>query len=215
MLKKRPLLWPVDVPEAEIIFVDAHLSTPISGRRSCATSSRLKIGLADKELRRYLGEVFPRLALQKELRVEEGHLMPGHVHMLLSIPPKHAVSQVVGYIKGKSAIHLARVCGERKRNFVRAGPEDFSSTRSAATRTRSPLTFAGTRRRCPPHRPVMALHIDRDGAAQPILTSRQHKSYPIYLAFLIMQARSSTATRSRGLLVHCPVTAAFASDLRV
>ena len=71
-----------------------------------------------QELRRYLGEVFRKLALQKELRVEEGHLMPDHVHMLLSIPPKYAVSQVVGFIKGKSAIHLARVYGERKRNFV-------------------------------------------------------------------------------------------------
>ena len=71
-----------------------------------------------QELRRHLGEVFRRLALQKESKVEEGHLMPDHVHMLLSIPPKHAVSQVVGYIKGKSAIHMARVYGERKRNFV-------------------------------------------------------------------------------------------------
>ena len=44
--------------------------------------------------------------------------MPDHVHILLSIPPKYAVSQVVGYIKGKSAIHLARVYGERKRGFV-------------------------------------------------------------------------------------------------
>ena len=58
------------------------------------------------------------LRLQKESKVEEGHLMPDHVHMLLLIPPKHAVSQVVGYIKGKSAIHMARVYGERKRNFV-------------------------------------------------------------------------------------------------
>lgn len=70
------------------------------------------------ELRQYLGEVFRRLAAQKESRVEEGHLMPDHVHMLLSIPPKYAVSQVVGFIKGKSAIHLARVYGERKRSFV-------------------------------------------------------------------------------------------------
>jgi putative transposase len=69
-------------------------------------------------LRKHLGEVFRRLAEQKESRVEEGHLMPDHVHMLLKIPPKYAVSQVVGYIKGKSAIHLARVYGERKRNFV-------------------------------------------------------------------------------------------------
>src|SRR4051794_5041108 len=70
------------------------------------------------ELRRHLGEVFRRLAAQKESRIEEGHLMPDHVHMMISIPPKYAVSQVIGYIKGKSAIHLARVYGERKRNFV-------------------------------------------------------------------------------------------------
>ena len=91
-----------------------------------------------QELRRHLGEVFRRLALQKESKVEEGHLMPDHVHMLLSIPPKYAVSQVVGFIKGKSAIHMARVYGERKRNFVRgstSGPGDSSSTRSGAMRS--------------------------------------------------------------------------------
>ena len=70
------------------------------------------------QLRVHLGEVFRKLAGQKESRVEEGHLMPDHVHMLLSIPPKYSVSQVVGFIKGKSAIHLARTYGERKRNFV-------------------------------------------------------------------------------------------------
>jgi putative transposase len=71
-----------------------------------------------KELRGHLGEVFRQLAKQKESRIEEGHLMPDHVHMMMAIPPKHAVSQVIGYIKGKSAIHLARVYGERKKNFV-------------------------------------------------------------------------------------------------
>ncbi|OGT91254.1 MAG: transposase [Gammaproteobacteria bacterium RIFOXYA12_FULL_61_12] len=70
------------------------------------------------ELRPHLGEVFRKLAEQRESRIEEGHLMADHVHMLIAIPPKYAVSQVVGYIKGKSAIHLARVYGERKRNFV-------------------------------------------------------------------------------------------------
>jgi putative transposase len=70
------------------------------------------------ELRRHLGEVFRQLALQKQSRIEEGHLLPDHVHMLIAIPPKYAVAQVVGFIKGKSAIHLARVYGERKRNFV-------------------------------------------------------------------------------------------------
>jgi putative transposase len=69
-------------------------------------------------LRKYLGEVFRQLAEQKESRVEEGHLMIDHVQLMLRIPPKYAVSQVVGFIKGKSAIHLARVYGERKRSFV-------------------------------------------------------------------------------------------------
>ncbi len=70
------------------------------------------------ELRRHLGEVFRGLAAQKESEIEEGHLQPDHVHMMISIPPKYAVSQVIGYIKGKSAIHLARAYAERKRNFV-------------------------------------------------------------------------------------------------
>lgn len=70
------------------------------------------------ELRRHLGEVFRKLTEQKESRVEDGHLMSDHVHMLLSIPPKYAVAQVVGFMKGKSAIHIARTYGERKRNFV-------------------------------------------------------------------------------------------------
>jgi putative transposase len=70
------------------------------------------------QLRRHLGEVFRKLAEQKESRIEEGHLMPDHVHMMIAIPSKYAVSQVVGFIKGKSAIHLARTYGERSRNFV-------------------------------------------------------------------------------------------------
>ena len=70
------------------------------------------------ELRKHLGEVFRKLAEQKESRIEEGHLMGDHVHMMISIPPKYSVAQVIGYIKGKSAIHLARVYGERKRSFV-------------------------------------------------------------------------------------------------
>jgi putative transposase len=69
-------------------------------------------------LRQHLGEVFRKLAAQKESQIVEGHLMSDHVHMMIAIPPKYAVSQVIGFIKGKSAIHLARVYGERKRNFV-------------------------------------------------------------------------------------------------
>ena len=70
------------------------------------------------KLRQHLGEVFHQLAKQKESRIEEGHLLADHVHMMIAIPPKYAVSNVIGYIKGKSAIHVARVYGERKRNFV-------------------------------------------------------------------------------------------------
>ena len=70
------------------------------------------------QLRRDLGALFRMLTEQKESRIEEGHLMPDHVHMMISIPPKYSVAQVVGYIKGKSAIHVARTFMERKRNFV-------------------------------------------------------------------------------------------------
>ena len=65
-----------------------------------------------------MGEILRELARQKESRVVEGHLMPDHVHMLISIPPKYAVASVVGYIKGKSAIHLARNFMGRRKNFV-------------------------------------------------------------------------------------------------
>ncbi len=70
------------------------------------------------EIRRHLGEALRRLAEQLESRIEEGHLLPDHVHMMISIPPKYSVSQVIGYMKGKSAIHIARTFAGRKRNFV-------------------------------------------------------------------------------------------------
>ena len=70
------------------------------------------------EIRRYLGDVIRDLASQKECRVEEGHLRSDHVHVLISIPPKHSVSQVVGFIKGKSAIHIARNYLGRRSNFT-------------------------------------------------------------------------------------------------
>ena len=69
-------------------------------------------------IRKDLGRVFASLARQKECLIESGSLQPDHVHMLVSIPPKHSVSQVVGYIKGKSAIYIARTYGGKERNFV-------------------------------------------------------------------------------------------------
>jgi len=70
------------------------------------------------ELRTGLGDVFHTLARQKESKILEGHTQPDHVHLLIAIPPKYPVAQVVGYIKGKSAIHIARTYFDRKRNFV-------------------------------------------------------------------------------------------------
>ena len=69
-------------------------------------------------LRRDLRQVFRRLALHRESEVDEGHLLPDHVHMMMSIPPKYSVAQVIGYLKGKSAIHIAREFAGRSRNFV-------------------------------------------------------------------------------------------------
>lgn len=70
------------------------------------------------ELRSNLGEVIRKLTEQKDSKIEEGHLMLDHVHIMISIPPKHAVSHVIGYIKGKSAIHIARTFLGKKQNFV-------------------------------------------------------------------------------------------------
>ena len=70
------------------------------------------------ELRQELGPVLHELASHRESKIIEGRMLLDHVHMLVSIPPKYAVAQVVGYIKGKSAIHIARNYMGRKRNFT-------------------------------------------------------------------------------------------------
>ncbi len=69
-------------------------------------------------LRQHLGRLFRELAQHKECEIGEGHLIVDHVHMLLSIPPRYSVSQVMGHLKGKRAIHIARTWGGRGRNFV-------------------------------------------------------------------------------------------------
>ena len=123
------------------------------------------------ELRQHLGEVFRRLAQQKESRIEEGHLLSDHVHMLIAIPPKYAVAQVVGFIKGKSAIHLARVYGERKTELCRAtllGARvlrvDGRSRRGGDPRVHPE---AGTRGRAPGPTGALALTGHRGGGADP------------------------------------------------
>lgn len=69
------------------------------------------------KIRGHLGEILREMAERKESKVEEGHLMPDHVHMLLSIPPKFSISQVIGFIKGKSTIQIAQRFEGLRRNF--------------------------------------------------------------------------------------------------
>ncbi len=69
-------------------------------------------------LREEIGPVIRELARQKESRILEGNMMSDHVHMLITIPPKYSVSSVIGFIKGKSAIYIARNFQGKKRNFV-------------------------------------------------------------------------------------------------
>ncbi len=70
------------------------------------------------KLRKHLGQLFHELAKQKGCEIVEGHLMSDHVHMCISIPPKYAVSNVVGFIKGKSAISIARQFMGKAKNFT-------------------------------------------------------------------------------------------------
>ncbi len=69
-------------------------------------------------IRKHLGAIFHELARQKECQIIEGHLMPDHVHMCIAIPPKYAVASVIGFLKGKSAIAIARQFRGRERNFT-------------------------------------------------------------------------------------------------
>jgi putative transposase len=71
-----------------------------------------------EQIRRQLGAIFHALARQKECQIIEGHVMPDHVHMCIAIPPKVAVAQVIGFLKGKSAIAIARQFGGKERNFT-------------------------------------------------------------------------------------------------
>jgi putative transposase len=70
------------------------------------------------QIRQSLGTIFHALARQKECQIIEGHVMPDHVHMCIAIPPKYAVAQVIGFLKGKSAIAIARQFGGKERNFT-------------------------------------------------------------------------------------------------
>ena len=70
------------------------------------------------EIRASLGGIFHELARQKECRIVEGHLLADHVHMCIEIPPKHAVASIIGFLKGKSAVAIARQFGGKRQNFT-------------------------------------------------------------------------------------------------
>lgn len=70
------------------------------------------------QIRPELGKIFHALAAQKDCTIVEGHVMSDHVHMLIEIPPKHAVASVIGFLKGKSAITIARQFSGKQRNFT-------------------------------------------------------------------------------------------------
>ena len=70
------------------------------------------------QIRKQLGPIFHELARQKECRILEGHLMADHVHMCIEIPPKFPVASIIGFMKGKSAIAIARQFGGKERNFT-------------------------------------------------------------------------------------------------
>jgi putative transposase len=79
---------------------------------------KMRKGKLYGDIRPRLGQIFHALATQKECTIVKGHLMRDHVHMLIEIPPKHKVSEVVGFLKGKSAIAIAREFGGKQRNFT-------------------------------------------------------------------------------------------------
>ena len=81
------------------------------------TGSKRRRKVLFGQARRQLGEIFHALARQKDCQIVEGHLMPDHVHMCIAIPPKYPVASVIGFLKGKSAIAMARLCG-KERNFT-------------------------------------------------------------------------------------------------
>ena len=85
---------------------------------SCSMDTKLWKKSLYLNMRKYLGSTFNDLATQKECRVMEGHLLPDHIHILISIPPKYSVFQVIGYLKGESAIQIARTYMGRKKNYT-------------------------------------------------------------------------------------------------
>jgi putative transposase len=92
--------------------------TPWDGKHHLVWIPKYRKKAIYGDIRRYLGETLKELALQKESKILEGHVRRDHLHMLVSIPPKYSVAQVVGYIKGKSAFHIARTYGGHRANFA-------------------------------------------------------------------------------------------------
>ena len=104
--------WDYASPGAYFVTVCTHLRRPLFGVVDDEVVRHSRLG---RDVASQLVEV---IGNRQGLCLDAFVVMPDHVHMMIAIPPKYAVSQVIGFIKGKSAIHLARVYGERRRNFV-------------------------------------------------------------------------------------------------
>ena len=91
----------MSVPTAIVVFIPKYRKKTIFGA-----------------IKKRLGDVFHDLARRRECKIGEGHLMPDHVHMLISIPPKYSVAEVIGFMKGKSSIWIAQNVEREARNFT-------------------------------------------------------------------------------------------------
>ncbi len=100
------------------------------------------------QIRRQLGAIFHALARQKECQIIEGHVMPDHVHMCIAIPPKEPVASVIGFLKGKSAIAIARLGAKSATSRASiSGREAMPCPRSASSWSKSANTSANRRTR--------------------------------------------------------------------
>jgi REP element-mobilizing transposase RayT len=94
-----------------------------------------------------IGTDLPRIGAEKECQILEGHLMPDHVHMCIAIPPKHPVASVIGFLKGKSAIALARRGKERNFSGERFWARGYAVSTVGLNWSRSANTSASSKAR--------------------------------------------------------------------
>jgi putative transposase len=115
-VSKRPPLGSRSEPNGGFMDENSLSHSTWDCKYHVVFSSKYRTKRLYGELRNDLRDLFIRLSLQKGCRIEEGHLMPDHVHMLISIPPKYSVAHIVGFLKGKTALYVANKYA-RKRKY--------------------------------------------------------------------------------------------------